>query len=53
MPHQIYNKNNNAKKKNNHQRASSVLAPKKPTSKMQANKKKLKEITINIKIIQN
>ena len=50
MPHHIYNKNTNAKKKINHQRASSVLAPKRPSSKLQSNKKKLKENKIIIKI---
>ena len=42
MPHQVYNKNNNVKKKINHQRASSVLAPKRSSSKIQSNKKKVK-----------
>ena len=42
MPHQVFNKNANIKKKINHQRASSVLAPKRTTSKYQSNKKKNK-----------
>ena len=42
MPHQVFNKNANIKKKINHQRASSVLAPKRATSKYQSNKKKNK-----------
>ena len=42
MPHQLYNKNSSIKKKVNHQRASSVLAPKRSTSKLQNNRKKIK-----------
>ena len=40
IPHQIFNKNLNIKKKTNHQRASSVFAPKRPTSKYKTNNKK-------------
>ena len=43
MPHQVFNKNVNIKKKYNHQRASSVLAPKRASSKYQSNKKKVKK----------
>ena len=42
MPHQLYNKNSSIKKKVNHQRASSVLAPKRSSSKLQNNRKKIK-----------